>query len=148
MTPMRHVTLRGLTATTQGGHTRAFSVSQKPAAIPAHIKTAIESTLSKHAVVLFMKGNPDQPMYAAHTAVGVNDGRCGFSRFAVQVLDLYGANFTAVDILKDGELRDWVKVYSDWPTFPQLFVQGDLVGGADIMRVCWCFVVTMMLTCV
>ncbi len=61
--------------------------------------------------------------------------RCGFSRFAVQLLDLYGANFTAVDILKDGELRENMKIYANWPTFPQLFIKGELVGGADIMRV-------------
>ena len=80
----------------------------------------IENQLSSHAVVLYMKGTPDFP-------------QCGFSNRAVQVLDACHADFFAVNILEDMELREALKQYSNWPTYPQLYIKGELVGGCDIM---------------
>ncbi|NBV74481.1 MAG: Grx4 family monothiol glutaredoxin [Methylococcaceae bacterium] len=80
----------------------------------------IENQLSNHAVVLYMKGTPDFP-------------QCGFSNRAVQVLDACHADFFAVNILEDMELREALKQYSNWPTYPQLYIKGELVGGCDIM---------------
>ena len=81
----------------------------------------IARTVAEHPVVLFMKGTPDAP-------------RCGFSSLAVQILDHVGASFVGVDVLQDEGLRDGIKVYSDWPTIPQLYVKGEFVGGSDIVR--------------
>ena len=81
----------------------------------------IERTITEHPVVLFMKGVPEQP-------------KCGFSALCVQVLDHLSVDFVGVDILQDDSLRQGVKVYSDWPTIPQLYVKGEFVGGSDIVR--------------
>ena len=81
----------------------------------------IAKTVAEHPVVLFMKGVPDQP-------------RCGFSSVAVQILDHLQVEFVGVDVLQDESLRQGVKVYSDWPTIPQLYVKGEFVGGSDIVR--------------
>ena len=81
----------------------------------------IRETIAQHPVVLFMKGTPDQP-------------RCGFSSLAVQILDHVGANFVGVDVLQDEALREGIKTFTDWPTIPQLYVKGEFVGGADIIR--------------
>jgi monothiol glutaredoxin len=80
----------------------------------------IEALLEEHPVVLFMKGEPDSPM-------------CGFSAKAAAMLNHIGVPYHAVNILDDEELRQGLKIYGDWPTFPQLYVQGELLGGADIM---------------
>lgn len=80
----------------------------------------IEDQIKNNAVVLYMKGTPDFP-------------QCGFSGQAVQVLDACGAEFFAVNIFEDPELREALKSYSNWPTFPQLYINGELVGGCDIM---------------
>ena len=73
-------------------------------------------------VVLFMKGSKKMP-------------RCGFSNYVVQVLKFYGINnYKDVDILSDEQLRESVKKWSNWPTFPQLYVKGQLVGGCDIVK--------------
>ena len=81
----------------------------------------IDKTIKDHNVVLFMKGVPEQP-------------RCGFSSLVVQVLDHLGVEYVGVDVLQDESLRDGIKVYSDWPTIPQLYVKGEFIGGADIVR--------------
>lgn len=81
----------------------------------------IGKTVAEHPVVLFMKGVPDQP-------------RCGFSSVTVQILDHLGVEFVGVDVLQDESLRQGVKVFSDWPTIPQLYVKGEFVGGSDIVR--------------
>jgi len=81
----------------------------------------IAKTVTDNPVVLFMKGVPEQP-------------RCGFSALVVQVLDHLGADFLGVDVLQDETLRDGIKAYTDWPTIPQLYVKGEFVGGADIVR--------------
>ncbi|MDN5864943.1 MAG: Grx4 family monothiol glutaredoxin [Gammaproteobacteria bacterium] len=71
-------------------------------------------------VALFMKGTPDFP-------------QCGFSAQSVQVLRAVGAEFAHVNILEDPEMRQAMKEYSNWPTFPQLYVHGELLGGSDIL---------------
>lgn len=81
----------------------------------------IDGTIKNNPVVLFMKGTPDQP-------------RCGFSSLVVQVLDHLGVEFAGVDVLQDNDLREGIKVYSDWPTIPQLYVKEEFIGGADIVR--------------
>jgi monothiol glutaredoxin len=86
---------------------------------PAH--DFIAKTVADNPVVLFMKGVPEQP-------------RCGFSSLVVQVLDHLGVDFVGVDVLQDDSLREGVKAYTDWPTIPQLYVKGEFVGGADIVR--------------
>jgi monothiol glutaredoxin len=81
----------------------------------------IAKAVADNPVVLFMKGVPEQP-------------RCGFSAVVVQILDHLGADFVGVDVLQNEQLREGVKSFSDWPTIPQLYVKGEFVGGADIVR--------------
>jgi monothiol glutaredoxin len=84
------------------------------------IRTAIEQAIAEHDVILFMKGTPEMP-------------RCGFSARTVAALESLGASFAAVDILPDPRIRQELSAISSWPTIPQLFVNGQLVGGADIV---------------
>jgi len=77
----------------------------------------IAKTVAENPVVLFMKGVPEQP-------------QCGFSGMVVQVLDHLGVDFVGVNVLQDNALRDG----SDWPTIPQLYLKGEFVGGADIVK--------------
>jgi monothiol glutaredoxin len=84
------------------------------------IKDAIEEAIRDHEVILFMKGTPERPM-------------CGFSARTVAALDALGKEFAAVDILPDPRIRQELSSVSNWPTIPQLFVRGELVGGCDIV---------------
>ena len=79
----------------------------------------IKSTLNSHPIVLFMKGTPQFPM-------------CGFSSRTAQALKAVGADFHSVNVLEDPEVRANLPRYSNWPTFPQLFINGELIGGCDI----------------
>jgi len=79
----------------------------------------IRALVEGHPIVLFMKGTPQFPM-------------CGFSSRAVQVLKECGADFSHVNVLEDPEIRATLPRFSDWPTFPQLFINGELIGGCDI----------------
>lgn len=90
-------------------------------ALAAPVRAFIDKALEDHRVVLFMKGTPDTP-------------RCGFSGMVVQVLDHLSVPFVGIDVLQDETLREGVKVYSDWPTIPQLYVDKEFVGGADIVK--------------
>ena len=83
-------------------------------------KERIEALVKANEVVLFMKGSALFP-------------QCGFSSRAVAILDHLGVPFETVDVLQDGEIRQGIKEYSDWPTIPQLYVKGEFVGGSDIM---------------
>ena len=86
------------------------------------VKDFIQKTVTENPVVLFMKGSAQFP-------------QCGFSGRAVQVLRACGVkNLRTVNVLEDDEVREGVKVYSNWPTIPQLYVGGEFVGGADIMN--------------
>ncbi len=84
------------------------------------IREAIESAISENPVILFMKGTPDQPM-------------CGFSARTVAILQHVGTPFAAVNILPDPRIRQELSTVSNWPTIPQLFIDGELVGGCDIV---------------
>jgi monothiol glutaredoxin len=84
------------------------------------IREAIQDAISEHEVLLFMKGTPEQPM-------------CGFSARTVAALDATGREFAAVDVLPDPRIRQELSALSNWPTIPQLFVRGELVGGCDIV---------------
>ncbi len=84
------------------------------------VNERIKQTLDTSRVVLFMKGTPDFP-------------QCGFSAQAVGALRAVGAEFTHFNIFEDPELREGLKSYSNWPTYPQLYVKGELVGGCDIV---------------
>src|SRR5436309_3812087 len=84
------------------------------------MRDAIQSAISENPVLLFMKGTPEQPM-------------CGFSARTVAILQSLGRPFAAVNILPDPRIRQELSALSNWPTIPQLFVDGDLVGGCDIV---------------
>ncbi len=84
------------------------------------ISERIEQQLNEFPVLLYMKGTPDFP-------------QCGFSAKVVGALKQCQQRFAFVNILEDPELRQGLKAYSDWPTFPQLYIKGELVGGADIV---------------
>jgi monothiol glutaredoxin len=81
----------------------------------------IKDQVEKDRVVLYMKGTPSFP-------------QCGFSNLATQILQRLGVEFQAYDVLGDPSLREGVKQFSNWPTIPQLYVDGEFVGGSDIMR--------------
>ena len=85
-----------------------------------NIQDKIRQQLSGDKIVLYMKGNPQAP-------------QCGFSAKAAQILGACGTKYASYDILSDPEIRQGLKEYSNWPTFPQLYVNGELVGGCDIM---------------
>ena len=87
-----------------------------------NVQDKIREQVTKHRVVLYMKGQPEFPM-------------CGFSATAIEILKRSGVDdFLAVDVLVDPEIRQGIKSYANWPTIPQLYVDGEFVGGADIMR--------------
>jgi len=83
------------------------------------VHARIESLLSENPVVLFMKGTRFAP-------------RCGFSAAAAGVLNELLPDYVSVDVLEDAEIREGIKAYGNWPTIPQLYVKGELVGGCDI----------------
>ena len=84
------------------------------------IREEIETAIRQNRVMLFMKGTPEMP-------------RCGFSAQTVRCLQLAGAEFAAIDILPDPRIRQQLSAHSGWPTIPQLFVDGELVGGCAIV---------------
>jgi monothiol glutaredoxin len=84
------------------------------------ISAAIQEAIAENEILLFMKGTPEAP-------------RCGFSARTVAALESVGAPFAAVDILPDPRIRQELSALSNWPTIPQLFVRGELIGGADIV---------------
>lgn len=101
-------------------------MSSEPAPAPVAadpenpIRKAISEAINEHKVVLFMKGTPDAPA-------------CGFSARTVAVLQSLDVPFAAVDILPDARIRQELSAISNWPTIPQLFVDGELLGGCDIV---------------
>jgi monothiol glutaredoxin len=84
------------------------------------MREAIQSAISENPVILFMKGTPEQPA-------------CGFSARSVAMLQSLGRPFAAVDVLPDPRIRQELSSISNWPTIPQLFIEGELVGGCDIL---------------
>ena len=83
------------------------------------VNDRIKAQLDQYPVLLYMKGTPDFP-------------QCGFSAQTVAALRAIGADFAYVNIFEDPEIREGLKVYSNWPTFPQLYINGELIGGCDI----------------
>jgi monothiol glutaredoxin len=81
----------------------------------------IQALINNNKVLVFMKGNRAIPM-------------CGFSATVVQVLDRLGAVYETVDVLEDPEIREGVKAFSNWPTIPQVYIDGKFIGGCDIVR--------------
>jgi monothiol glutaredoxin len=94
--------------------------SLAPAAEPSPIGDAIKEAISEHDVILFMKGTPEAPA-------------CGFSQRTVAMLQSLDVPFAAVDILPDPRIRQELSAISNWPTIPQLFSHGELIGGCDIV---------------
>ncbi|KAF2078211.1 hypothetical protein CYY_000501 [Polysphondylium violaceum] len=80
----------------------------------------IKQQVTESPVVLYMKGTPEQP-------------QCGFSNTVVRILEAEGATYTSHNVLADSDLREGIKTFSNWPTLPQVYIDGEFVGGADIM---------------
>ena len=85
------------------------------------IKEKISNLISENEVCLFMKGTPDAP-------------QCGFSMAVSNMLKILEVNFKGINVLEDQSLREGIKVFSDWPTIPQLYVKKEFVGGCDIVK--------------
>ena len=85
------------------------------------VSQEIQETIDAHPVVLFMKGTPNFP-------------QCGFSAQVVEILHHVGASFVGVNVLEDPDVRQGIKDFSSWPTIPQLYVNGEFLGGCDITR--------------
>ena len=85
------------------------------------IQEKIKAQIQSEDIVLYMKGTKDFP-------------QCGFSSVVVQILKRLGVSFLDVNVLDDMEIREGIKIYTDWPTIPQLYVKGDFIGGWDIIR--------------
>ncbi len=84
------------------------------------IKARIDALIKENAVMLFMKGNKERP-------------QCGFSKQVVEVLNQLTSDYATFDVLSDPEMREAIKVYSDWPTIPQLYIDGEFIGGCDVV---------------
>ncbi|MGF1493783.1 MAG: Grx4 family monothiol glutaredoxin [Microcoleaceae cyanobacterium] len=84
------------------------------------LKQRIENLVNNNAVFVFMKGSKLMPM-------------CGFSNNVVQILNSYGIPYETFDVLEDPEIRQGIKEYSSWPTIPQVYVNGEFIGGSDVM---------------
>ena len=85
------------------------------------IKLKIENIINKDDICLFMKGVPEAP-------------QCGFSMAVSNILKLLNVKFKSINVLDDEELRNGIKIYSDWPTIPQLYVKSEFIGGCDIIK--------------
>ena len=86
-----------------------------------HVSQNIENEINSNDVMLFMKGTPVFPM-------------CGFSARVVEILNKVGVKFGSVNVLESDEMREGIKIYSNWPTIPQLYVKNEFVGGCDIIK--------------
>ena len=84
-------------------------------------KSLIQNYIDNNEVCLFMKGTPDAP-------------QCGFSMAVSNILKILEVNFTGVNVLEDQNMRDGIKIFSDWPTIPQLYIKKEFVGGCDIIK--------------
>lgn len=89
-------------------------------ALTPEVKERIDQLITNHKILVFMKGTKLMP-------------QCGFSNNVVQILSTLGVPFETVDVLADPEIRQGIKEYSDWPTIPQVYINGEFIGGSDIM---------------
>ena len=85
------------------------------------VKSLIQNHIDNNEVCLFMKGTPDAP-------------QCGFSMAVANILKILDVNYKGINVLEDQKIREGIKVYSDWPTIPQLYVKNEFVGGCDIIK--------------
>tara|TARA_B100000401_G_C52196372_1_gene434878 strand:+ start:183 stop:518 length:336 start_codon:yes stop_codon:yes gene_type:complete len=85
------------------------------------VKEQIENTINNNDVCLFMKGSPEAP-------------QCGFSMAVSNILKIMEVKYQSVDVLKDQNIREGIKIFSEWPTIPQLYVKKEFVGGCDIIK--------------
>ena len=104
-----------------GMHALSIHTFSQPAKEQLTTQEVIQSYITQDAVVLFMKGTPEQPM-------------CGFSSVVVQMLKTIGMPFEAYNVLESDELRQGIKDFSNWPTIPQLYIKGEFIGGCDIVK--------------
>ena len=88
--------------------------------MPDDVIAQIDEKVKKNKVMLYMKGTPESP-------------QCGFSAHTIEVLKSYGIPFETEDVLADPKIRDGIKRYSNWPTIPQIFINGKFIGGCDIL---------------
>ncbi|CAB3235504.1 unnamed protein product [Arctia plantaginis] len=102
-------------------HSSNKAASGDIAPAPQKLEDRLKALINRHNVMIFMKGNREQP-------------RCGFSKTLIQIMNGTGVEYDTFDILGDEEVRQGLKVYSDWPTYPQLYVKGELIGGLDIIK--------------
>ena len=86
-----------------------------------NVQDKIQKQIKENNILIYMKGNPDFP-------------QCGFSAAVIDVFNELGAKYQTVDVLSDPEIRDGIKVFSKWPTIPQVYIQGKFIGGCDIVR--------------
>ena len=100
---------------------KAKSVQQKVQSPELDLQKRCQNLIHSHPVMIFIKGSPSEP-------------KCGFSRQAVELLGQVGASYGSFDILSDEEVRQGLKEFSNWPTFPQIYVNGELIGGLDILK--------------
>ena len=99
-----------------------FSDSKEPELTTENAHKVIDKWVKNNKICLFMKGTPVSP-------------QCGYSNFVVELLKKYGiTEYKSINVLKDNIVREQVKIYSKWPTYPQLFIDGELVGGCDILH--------------
>ena len=85
-----------------------------------NVQEQIKNVVEENSIMLFMKGSPDFP-------------QCGFSGRLVQILQACGAQFASADVLSDDQIRQGIKEFSNWPTIPQLYINGEFIGGSDIV---------------
>jgi monothiol glutaredoxin len=85
-----------------------------------NVQSELKEIIKDNTVILFMKGNREMP-------------QCGFSSRVVEILNSFDTEYATVDILRDPEVRQGIKVFSNWPTLPQLYIKGEFVGGCDIV---------------
>jgi monothiol glutaredoxin len=86
----------------------------------AELQTRIEELVKSNKIVVFMKGSKLMP-------------QCGFSNNAVQILNSFGAPYETIDVLQDADIRQGIKEYSNWPTIPQIYINGEFIGGSDVL---------------
>ena len=85
-----------------------------------NVQEQIKNVVEENSIMLFMKGSPDFP-------------QCGFSGRLVQILQACGVQFASADVLSDDQIRQGIKDFSNWPTIPQLYINGEFIGGSDIV---------------
>ena len=85
------------------------------------VKSLIQNHIDNNEICLFMKGTPDSP-------------QCGFSMAVANILKILEVNYKGINVLEDQNIREGIKIFSDWPTIPQLYVKGEFIGGCDIVK--------------